>query len=125
MKFHILQERKVQKEDELAQLAKDLRFNIPTTICSGIYCIYNTATGKAYFGQSVNVLARLNSHKNMLNKGTHDNKKLQKAYNKHGYSFVAFLAQEVSREHLNEAESYYINYFKTHKNGYNKKNKLR
>ena len=125
MKFQILSERKIQKEDELAQLAKDLQYNIPKNVITGIYAIYDVSSNKVYFGQSINVLSRLNKHKSDLANKSHKNKKLQRAYNKSPETLIGFLVQEVPKELLDQAESHYINYFKSHKYGFNKRNKLR
>lgn len=48
-----------------------------------ILCLSN---GKAYIGSSLNVRARINSHKRRLAAGTHINVYLQRAYNKYGAS---------------------------------------
>ena len=40
-------------------------------IKSGIYKITNTANGKIYIGQSVDVQRRINDHQRTLAKGTH------------------------------------------------------
>jgi hypothetical protein len=51
---------------------------------SGIYCITCLKNNKHYIGQSKNVKARLNAHKNKLRRKLHDNSELQKDFNLYG-----------------------------------------
>ncbi len=55
----------------------------------GVYKITNTVNGKFYIGASNNIAKRWRSHKRDLNKQTHHNKYLQRAWNKH--SELAFI----------------------------------
>lgn len=57
---------------------------------AGIYQITCTANGKIYIGSSVNIKSRISGHKSKLNKGCHDNKYLQNAWNKYGESSFIF-----------------------------------
>jgi len=50
----------------------------------GLYCIRNVLDGKCYYGQSDNLRRRFRDHCEHLTKGTHDNPRLQHAFNKHG-----------------------------------------
>ncbi len=52
-----------------------------TTNC-GIYVIINTRNGKCYFGQSIYTDVRLKQHFKSLSKNSHQNKVIQRAYNK-------------------------------------------
>jgi group I intron endonuclease len=76
----------------------------------GIYKITNTENGMVYVGQSRNVKKRWAEHKRGLRKGTHENDKLQKAYNKYGdKSFVYEVIETCSIEELNEKEIFWCN----------------
>jgi group I intron endonuclease len=48
----------------------------------GIYRIKNLRNGKCYLGSSVNIPERKAEHFRLLNKGAHDNNRLQNAWNK-------------------------------------------
>jgi len=50
----------------------------------GIYCIRNLLDEKCYYGQSDDIRRRFRNHRELLTKGTHDNPRLQHAFNKHG-----------------------------------------
>lgn len=50
----------------------------------GIYEIRNLVNNKVYIGSSINVKARLYEHSRLLNIGKHENKHLQRAWNKYG-----------------------------------------
>lgn len=62
---------------------------------SGIYLIINTANGKVYVGQAVNLAKRKRNHFSALKLGKHRNKHLQAAYNQYGgEAFVFEVVQE-------------------------------
>lgn len=83
-------------------------------IICGIYSIRNLVNNKRYIGQSVNIKARWNQHKNALNHGNHDNDYLQKSWNKHGEeNFVFEIIEECKRQELDDRERYYIDFYKT------------
>jgi len=123
-KFTMLKERVAQKEFELLSLVEEKKNDLPLHT-TGVYCIFDTSSNRAYFGQSVDVYQRIVTHQRQLANNTHVNNKLQRAFNKNPGSLIGFLAQTVPYTQLDEAESYYINYFKTHKYGFNQINKLR
>jgi group I intron endonuclease len=76
---------------------------------SGIYFITNTANNKYYVGSSVCIRTRWNSHKLHLRKGIHDNKYLQKAWNKYGEKVFDFtVVEESTREKLLDLEQTYL-----------------
>ena len=76
---------------------------------SGIYAIYNSKSGKAYIGQSKDVNRRINDHKRCLEKGTHHNKYLQRAYNHDGAENFHFIIMEYcSIDDLDRLEREYI-----------------
>ena len=76
---------------------------------SGIYAVYNSKSGKAYIGQSKDVNRRINDHKRCLEKGTHHNKYLQRAYNHDGAENFHFIIMEYcSIDDLDILEREYI-----------------
>lgn len=56
----------------------------------GIYLITCLVTGRIYVGSSVDVWARIQSHKSLLARGTHRNPFLQNAWNKYGPEAFTF-----------------------------------
>ena len=52
----------------------------------GIYKIQNTENGMCYIGQSVNISHRVSHRISELNKGTHYNRYLKRAWEKYGSS---------------------------------------
>ena len=77
---------------------------------SGVYCMYDKSTNYAVFKKSTNVLESLIKQKERFIAETHSNRKLQNAFNRS--SLIAFLAEEVRKEDLHEAEKYFSNRFK-------------
>jgi group I intron endonuclease len=57
----------------------------------GIYRIVNKASGKWYVGSSSDVKGRLKRHRKYLTANTHQNSKLQAAWNKHGADQFEFI----------------------------------
>lgn len=87
---------------------------------SGIYIIVNKENDKCYIGQSVNMRRRQLHHIRDLNKGTHDNIYLQRAWDKYGKSCFEFNVLELCDERLlNEFEIEYIKKYDSYNNGYN------
>lgn len=72
------------------------------TTVVGLYKI-QVPDGLCYVGQSIDVNRRIRCHAGMLRKGTHYNKHLQRAYNKHKGS-VKYLVASFPKQHLDEAE---------------------
>lgn len=48
---------------------------------SGIYLLRDIKTGQVYIGNSVNIRARIATHRSLLQAKNHNNQKLQKLYN--------------------------------------------
>lgn len=87
----------------------------------GIYCIENLINHKKYIGQSIDIYSRWKHHRYLLNRGIHDNKKLQNAWDKYGNdNFLFYIIQENEVLELDDWEKYYINLYDSYKNGYNK-----
>lgn len=81
--------------------------NIPRA--SGIYQIRCIPTGKIYVGSAVDIQARWKNHRSYLKRGTHRNKYLQSAWDKHGEdNFECRVLELVEREHLLEREQEWI-----------------
>lgn len=75
----------------------------------GVYKITCVANGKCYIGQSKNIRKRWYSHKSLLKKNKHENKYLQRLYNKYGVEqFTYEILELCSIEKLDERERYWI-----------------
>jgi group I intron endonuclease len=89
----------------------------------GIYCIENIIDNKKYIGKSVNIEKRWEIHKRKLFSSVHVNIHLLNAWNKYGETnFIFRIIEECSKNNLDKKEIFYINYFDTINNGYNKTN---
>lgn len=87
---------------------------------SGIYCIENETNGRAYIGQSSDIKKRWTQHKSDLRAGRHDNKHLQRAWDKYGEDcFLFSIVEECPVEMLDDAEILWIEYFEAYSHGYN------
>ncbi len=88
---------------------------------TGIYKITNLQTNQAYYGSSNNVEKRLNSHKSKLKRGIHDNRFLQRSYDKYGLDNFSFIIVEITtKENLLITEQKYIDtYFDKGKKCFN------
>ena len=84
----------------------------------GIYKIKCLKNGKVYIGQSVNIKKRLIEHIRELEKGTHDNQKMQSSYNKYGGNSFTFEVLEVvdDKKHLTSREKYWASEFDSFSN---------
>lgn len=90
---------------------------------SGIYMIKNIINNKIYIGQTINVNARLKSHRNKLKNNNHENQHLQNSWNKYRENNFKFeIIKMYNEDELNDREVYWINYYKSYdfKFGYNK-----
>lgn len=87
---------------------------------SAVYLILNKINGKGYVGQSVNVSIRWKTHKQQLRANKHHNSHLQNSWNKYREENFDFLILEYCHPNfLYIAESYWILFLDTIKNGYN------
>jgi group I intron endonuclease len=77
----------------------------------GVYEIYDKINGKRYIGSSVNINGRWREHKKGLRDNKHQNKHLQKSYNKHGGDNLVFKILEITGADftsLDAKEQYFI-----------------
>lgn len=89
-------------------------------IC-GIYMIRNIANDKKYIGLSRDCYGRISRHKTNLKHNKHSNCHLQAAWNKYGWQMFEFLIiEECCIDSLPEREIYWIKYYDSFKNGYNR-----
>lgn len=80
-----------------------------TETVSGIYRIICIENGRSYYGSSVNIYKRWNTHKSLFRKGIHKNSIMQNAWNKYGEdSFQYELLEVVSIDKLLEVEQVYL-----------------
>jgi group I intron endonuclease len=82
----------------------------------GIYCIRNSLTQKIYIGKSNwDIEKRWKNHVYKLKAGTHDNRYLQRSFDKHGMGSFEFLileqVQEITDIELSKKETQYIQQF--------------
>lgn len=83
---------------------------------SGIYRIRNLVNHCRYIGSSCNVRERLHDHRNRLRRGIHNNKHLQRAFNKYGENrFEFLLIEECEESKLLEREQSYLPPEKTYR----------
>lgn len=79
---------------------------------SGIYAITNVVTTKMYIGKSKSIRRRWSDHRYKLRKGAHENKYLQRAWDKYGESVFSFVILEEADIDLESVELKYIEQFK-------------
>ena len=79
-------------------------------VYNGVYLIENSVTGRKYVGSSSNVERRIKIHKQHLEKGCHNNRKLQKDHDLHGMESFKFtiLEKDVAHDLLTAYEKYWI-----------------
>jgi group I intron endonuclease len=86
----------------------------------GIYCFENIIDNKKYIGYSNNICRRKKEHIYCLNKGTHNNRHFQFAWNKYGEeNFIFYVLEECELELLKERETYYIKIYRELNQCYN------
>ena len=89
----------------------------------GIYMIQNKKNNKIYIGQAINIEKRWKDHKRELCRNHHDNKHLQRTWNRDGEdSFDFKVLCKCDENQLNTLEQYYIFELMTYDDrvGYNK-----
>lgn len=92
----------------------------------GIYKIQNTITLQIYIGLSNDIIKRKKSHISSLLNNKHDNKHLQRSFNKYGINNFQFTVldsnKNYSKIHLSYLEKFYIKKYKSFnkKVGFNK-----
>ena len=79
-------------------------------IYNGVYLIENSVTGRKYVGSSSNIDRRIKTHKQHLEKGCHNNRKLQKDHDIHGIDSFNFiiLEKDVAHDLLTAYEKYWM-----------------
>lgn len=99
---------------------KDLQ-EVPDT--PGIYMITNMIDGKRYIGQSIHIRTRLKNHRcrSHYSGDKEYDKVFYRAIRKYGIeNFSINILEECEKEKLNEREVYWIKFYDTYNNGYNK-----
>lgn len=87
---------------------------------SGIYKIENLVDGRIYIGSSIDISLRWRQHIRELNRNKHENRYLQRAWNKFGAENFRFTKIELcDSEQLIIHEQYYMDKFTVCKTGYN------
>lgn len=77
---------------------------------SGIYIIINLRDKKKYLGSTINLKTRKRNHFAYLKKGKHENKYLQRAFNKYGSDCFEFQIIELcEKEECRSLEQKYLN----------------
>lgn len=79
-------------------MAGKYRFSIDIPTNSGLYRIENQLTGGFYVGSAKNLNSRLGTHRSRLRSNKHENKKLQRSWNKHGEDKFKYSVLEVCLE---------------------------
>ena len=90
-----------------------------TLPASGIYKITNLLNGKVYVGQSQNVFERKIQHFTALRNGNHENREMQKDWNKNNKGFRWDVIEFCPISELNNREKYWIDTLDTIARGYN------
>ena len=75
-------------------------------ILSGVYRITCVANNKTYIGSSDNIMRRLKTHERELKEGSHNNRLMQKDYEKYGAEFFEFrvLFKDIPKDKLTAYE---------------------
>lgn len=87
---------------------------------SGIYKIESKQTSQVYIGSSLNVEQRIRSHQSLLQRGKHENERLQQHWNLYGADDMEFSVVEyIEEDLLSIRESYFIGKYDSFNNGFN------
>lgn len=85
------------------------KHGVPLCKQSGVYSITNTANGKVYIGSAVSIRGRLLYHRSYLRRGKHDNKHLQRSWDRHGEASFRFdVLETCDAGSVIEREQYWI-----------------
>lgn len=92
------------------KLNKSVKMSNDDVIYNGVYLIENSKTKRRYVGSSSNVERRIKTHKQHLEKGCHNNRKLQKDHDLYGIDSFKFtiLEKDVAHDLLTAYEKYWI-----------------
>lgn len=75
---------------------------------------------KKYVGQSIDIKCRLRKHFVKLRNGQHENRHLQRSFNKYGEeNFKSYILEECSQEKLNDREKFWIKKINSYGDGFN------
>ena len=86
-------------------------------ILSGIYCMEDQKTKVKYIGSSINLQERISEHIRELNKNVHNNKYLQRIFNKNKNRLCFYVIEFVpDKMNLIPRENYWIKFFDCYKN---------
>lgn len=89
-------------------------------IC-GIYSIKNIITDQRYIGQSIDIARRIREHRRKKEVGYCHENQLHNDIEKYGIdNFIFETLEECDERDLLKKETYWINYYCSNKNGYNK-----
>lgn len=93
------------------------------TKSNSVYKILCTTTGKVYIGQTCNLRTRQKRHFKTLQRGTHHNTHLQRAYDKYGQGAFVFeiVEQDIPNLIIDKREQYWIDQFDSIATGYNQR----
>lgn len=84
---------------------------LPNGVC-GVYMIENIITRKVYVGSSKNIKERFSNHRHSLNRGNHENRYLQGAWNKYGPNAFTFSVIATCEEQQRfEVEQHFIDLY--------------
>ena len=93
---------------------------VPSDKVCGIYKITCLINKQSYIGQSVDIKERFRQHiKSGLSHTTTSNKLYQEMYKQGPENFTFEVLEEVSRDKLNERETYWIEFYQTKEIGFN------
>lgn len=84
----------------------------------GIYKIHNIKNDKVYIGQSIDIYRRWDKHRINSKKGTSDLYQDMRIYGLENFTFS--IVEECSLDNLDNREIYWIKYYNSYNNGYNK-----
>lgn len=81
-----------------------------TEVFSGVYMIHNKCNGRKYIGSTTDINRRLKTHKRELERGSHNNRFMQKDYDEAGpknFEYV-ILEKNIEEDLLTAYEKYWL-----------------